>query len=70
MSLKQALRHFVISPLSAIEATSNMSMKPGYVKQCGVQHVTVELIAYTAIMVLLRFPTADITNAMSRFASV
>ena len=51
-SFEQALHYFIISPSNAINAISNVLMKGGYVKQCGVRHVTIESIVYSATMVL------------------
>ena len=65
---EQALRHFAISPSSAIDATSNMSTRSGYAKQCGVNRVTLESIAYAATMVMFGHLPIAIANAVSRFA--
>ena len=67
-AFEQALRHFAISPSSAVDVTSNASTKSGYAKQCGVNHVTLESIAYAATMVMLDHLPIAIANTVSRFA--
>jgi len=66
---EQALRHFVISPSTGINPTSNASTKGGYAKQCGVKHVTIESIAYAATMVLPHHLPLVVVNVTPRFAT-